>query len=175
MLLDYLNEILGIYYFIFAVIILIIQEFINYFYIPIVINSSSNTIPKLKSCTIFNMEPLGVIKPSNISNSNNPNLNNSIDSSGDSFFKKEFLFKCRVEFKEFCKEYKGSIKLSANKMENLNNELANAYYRGASFDEAINMLPSDIKPLYREFLQKQYEDKTIKIKKNIYDVSFSKK
>jgi hypothetical protein len=53
------------------------------------------------------------------------------------------------------------MKYTSNELEKLNKNLANAYYKGASFDEVIEMLPSDIKPLYKEFLRKQNLDRII--------------
>jgi hypothetical protein len=37
----------------------------------------------------------------------------------------------------------------------LNDKLADAYYKGVSDDEALNILPNEIKPLYKEFLEKR--------------------
>jgi hypothetical protein len=36
-----------------------------------------------------------------------------------------------------------------------------AYYKGASFDEALDIMPSDIKPFYKEFLRKQNANRII--------------
>lgn len=106
-------------------------------------------------------KPSSINSPINSSSHNVQALDYMSDSWDDSYFKKEFLTKCKNEFNEFCSNYRESIKLSTNDLEKLNKKLAMAYYKGASFDEALDIMPSDIKPFYREFLRKQNADRII--------------
>jgi hypothetical protein len=158
----YLYQNLGRYYFIFAWISLIIHEFLNYFYITMDISPSSKPIPKLKSNTIFKMEPSREITPK-VFNPKGPRDGYTYVYSrrelseiwDDTSFKNKFISNCKKEFNEFCSIYKGSIKLRANELGKLNDKLADAYYKGVSDDEALNILPNEIKPLYKEFLEKR--------------------
>jgi hypothetical protein len=66
---DFLHYISLLYYITFSMFIVLVHDFLNYFYMDI--SPSSNTISSLNSDTILNMEPAREKRPSNKSSSKN--------------------------------------------------------------------------------------------------------
>ena len=79
----------------------------------------------------------------------------SSEISGNSNFidKDNYITKCKEEFKEFYTINRKSIKLSNWELEKLNIQIAKEFSNGR-IDEGFDMLPDDIRRLYKQFLLK---------------------
>jgi hypothetical protein len=71
----------------------------------------------------------------------------------------KYITWCKTEFKEFYTTYRESIKLSNYKLESLSIKMAIEENKGR---DSWEMLPEDIKLLYREFLRKKIQQMNTK-------------
>jgi len=168
---DYLSQ---SYFICYSLLIIIIHELIDYFNI----NSFKGKI--FMASNINKTEPYRELGLSNKSSSKNSPINSYIlptnrritelkaeakaESSSQEtplpLTEKDKLFtKYKDEFKEFYTTCRESIKLSNYELEKLNLKVAIAYTNGAWPLQVMEMLPEDIKPIYKEFLRKQRVNK----------------
>jgi hypothetical protein len=67
----------------------------------------------------------------------------------------KYITKCKEEFKEFYTLYRKSINLSDYELEKLSIKVVATYVNDGSIDDAMDILPNNIRLLYKEFLIKQ--------------------
>ena len=73
--------------------------------------------------------------------------------------KDKIITKYKDEFKEFYTTYRKFIKLSNYELEKYSIKVAIAYYNGAFPLEVMEILPENIRPIYKEFIRKQRVNK----------------
>ena len=73
--------------------------------------------------------------------------------------KDKLITKYKDEFKEFYTTYRKSIKLSNYELEKYSIKVAIAYSNGAFPLEVMEILPENIRPIYKEFIRKQRVNK----------------
>lgn len=178
---DYLNQIFVIHYLFLSFLIILINEFIDYFHLTLDVDNFSKSSLKYKISNFYTMNSLGegpssdnkgegYMDSANSDDFERP-MHNRIrelrysekeyDPSQDLAFqeKEKTINKYKKEFKEFYITNRESIKLTTDDLEKLTIKVANQYYNTGSVSAVIEILPADIQPLYNKFMRKQLLDK----------------
>ena len=172
---NYLYEISGIYYFFLSSLIILINEFMDYFHLTLDVNYFSKSSFKYKNYKFYTMNSVGESSSSNTneegSSANSNNFKRPMhkrireikcsekeyDFSQDLALqeKEKIIEKYKKEFKEFYTTNRESIKLTTDDLDKLTIKVANKYFNTGSVSDVLDILPADIKPLYHEFIRKQ--------------------
>lgn len=172
---NYLYKISGIFYFFLSSLIILINEFMDYFHLTLDLKNFSKSSFKYKNYKFYTLNSVSEGSSSdnneegssaNVNNCKRPMLKRikalissekEYDPSQDLAFqeKEKIINRYKEEFKEFCTTNRESIKLTTDDIEKLTIKVANKYYNTGSVSKVMEILPADIKPLYNKFIRKQ--------------------
>lgn len=172
---NYLHQVSEIYYLFLSSLIILINEFMDYFHLTLDINNFSKSSFKYKNSKFYTMNS---VDEGSSSNNNEEDSSASVnnfkypmhkrikelygsekdyDPSQDLAFqeKEKIINKYKEEFKVFCTTNRESIKLTRDDLEKLTIKVANKYLNTGSVSKVLEILPADIQPLYKKFIRKQ--------------------